>query len=200
MPIGDKTFRTISSEFYGIALGIFILCCLAACVIYPVATQAEPGVVFLRTTFPTVPDVKDENVDIEEPETPLDDPEQRLVSMLMKDDFQVTYEKLEDKERWQIVRMRVTGYCSCPKCCGKFSDGKTASKHRIHKGDVFVAADKCYGFGTEMVIPGYNQTQPVQVLDRGRAIKDNRLDVYFDSHQQAKKWGVKYLDVLVKTD
>ena len=30
-------------------------------------------------------------------------------------------------EDWQIVRMRVTGYCACSKCCGKWSDGITAS-------------------------------------------------------------------------
>lgn len=156
--------------------------------------------VFLRTTFPSVTVVEDENPDSQTPEPVSEDPEQRLVSMLQKDDFQVAYEKLQDKEQWQVVRMRVTGYCSCAKCCGKFSDGKTASCHRIRKGDVFVAADKHYKFGSEMVIPGYNQTQSVQVLDRGRVIKGNRLDLYFDSHQQAKKWGVKYLDVLVKTD
>ena len=200
MIIGDKTQRTVSKKFYRVTLGIFILCCVIACFVLPLMTRAAGTVVFLRTTFPSVPVVEDENLDVQESELPSEDPEQRLVSLLQKDDFQIAYEKLQDKQQWQVVRMRVTGYCSCPKCCGKFSDGKTASCHKIHKGDVFVAADKYYKFGTEMIIPGYNQTQPVQVLDRGRVIKGNRLDLYFDSHQQAKKWGVKYLDVLVKVD
>jgi 3D (Asp-Asp-Asp) domain-containing protein len=99
---------------------------------------------------------------------------------------------------WQTVLMQVTAYCSCPKCCGKHSDGITASGHKIRHGDKFVAADKILSFGTEMIIPGYNNSQPVEVLDRGRVIRGNRLDVYFDSHKKALKWAVKYLPVKVK--
>jgi 3D (Asp-Asp-Asp) domain-containing protein len=99
---------------------------------------------------------------------------------------------------WRNVRMRVTAYCACRRCCGKYANGRTASNHRIRRGDVFVASDKKYRFGTKMVIPGYNNSQAVKVLDRGRVIKGNRLDVFIPSHRRARKWGVKYLDVQVK--
>lgn len=99
---------------------------------------------------------------------------------------------------WQTVQMRVTAYCPCPKCCGKYSDGKTACGHKIRPGDAFVAADKRYSFGTEMIIAGYQNGQPVKVLDRGGAIRGNRLDVFFHSHEEALEWGVKYLDVKVR--
>ncbi|MHC4172692.1 MAG: 3D domain-containing protein [Planctomycetota bacterium] len=98
---------------------------------------------------------------------------------------------------WQIVQMRVTAYCPCPKCCGEYSDGVTACGHEIQPGDVFVAADKRYPFRTEMIIPRYNDGQPVKVLDRGGAIRGNRLDVFFASHQEALEWGVRNLDVKV---
>lgn len=100
--------------------------------------------------------------------------------------------------RWTTIRMRVTGYCPCRKCCGVFSDGYTASGHRIKWGDTFVAADKYYRFGRKMVIPGYNAGRAVKVLDRGRDIYGYRLDVFFNSHSRAKRWGVKYLDVKVR--
>ena len=99
---------------------------------------------------------------------------------------------------WRVVRMRVTAYCPCSKCCGKYSDGITACHHKIQNGDRFVAADKRYPFGTKMIIPGYNEGKPIQVKDRGGAIKDNKLDVFFNTHEEALAWGVQYLDVLVK--
>jgi 3D (Asp-Asp-Asp) domain-containing protein len=104
----------------------------------------------------------------------------------------------ESSENWQVVRMRVTAYCPCSKCCGDYSDGITACNHHIQKGDRFVAADKKYSFGTEMIIPGYNKSCTVEIKDRGGAIQGNRLDVYFDTHQEALEWGVQYLDVLIK--
>ncbi len=103
--------------------------------------------------------------------------------------------KDKNSEKWVTVRMRVTAYCPCPKCCGCYSDGITASGHKIHQGDTFVAADKNYPFETEMIIPGYNSGKLVKVLDRGGVIRGNRLDVFFNSHQQALQWGVRYLDV-----
>ncbi|MHC4558520.1 MAG: 3D domain-containing protein [Planctomycetota bacterium] len=100
--------------------------------------------------------------------------------------------------QWQTKRMRVTAYCPCPKCCGQYSDGVTASGHKIQPGDTFVAADKRFSFGTEMVIAGYNNGQLVKVLDRGGAIRGNRLDLFFGTHQEALEWGVKHLDVRIR--
>jgi 3D (Asp-Asp-Asp) domain-containing protein len=104
----------------------------------------------------------------------------------------------EPSDGWRIVRMRVTGYCPCSKCCGEYSDGITASGHEIQPGDTFVAADKRYSFGTEMVIEGYNNGQIVKVLDRGGAIQGNKLDAFFHTHQQALEWGVRNIDVKVR--
>ena len=127
--------------------------------------------------------------------------EQQLIASLMKNVIVKTdHEKLAESGHWRMVRMRVTGYCPCSKCCGAFSDGITANNHHIQPGDTFVAADRSYQFGTEMTIPGYNNSQSVQVADRGGAIKGNRLDLFFHTHQQALEWGVQYLDVLIKTE
>jgi 3D (Asp-Asp-Asp) domain-containing protein len=103
----------------------------------------------------------------------------------------------EPAEKWRIVRMKVTGYCPCSKCCGQYADGITANGHKIQPGDTFVAADKKYSFGTEMIIEGYSNGQAVKVLDRGGAIKGNKLDAFFRTHQEALEWGVRYIDVKV---
>jgi 3D (Asp-Asp-Asp) domain-containing protein len=98
----------------------------------------------------------------------------------------------QQTNQWETVRMRVTAYCACRRCCGKFADGITASGHKIRRGDTFAAADKKYSFGTEMIVAGYNNGKPIKVLDRGGAIRGNKLDVFFNSHRTARKWGVKY--------
>lgn len=96
----------------------------------------------------------------------------------------------------ETVRMRVTAYCPCKKCCGPNAKGITASgKPVTTNGGKFVAADRSVPFGTMISIPGYADGAPVPVLDRGGAIKGNRLDVFFPTHAEALRWGVKYLDV-----
>ena len=90
---------------------------------------------------------------------------------------------------------RVTAYCPCEKCCGKWANvypRRTASGHIIKDGDRFAAADKNIPFGTILDIPGYGI---VRVEDRGGAIKGNRLDVFFPTHQAALNWGMKNLTV-----
>ena len=99
------------------------------------------------------------------------------------------------KPKKLIISMKVTAYCPCEKCCGKWADGITASGHKIQPGDAFVAADKRYPFGTKVIVPGYENNQPVKVLDRGGAIKGNRIDVFFSTHQEALEWGVKKLQI-----
>ncbi len=86
----------------------------------------------------------------------------------------------------------VTAYCPCKKCCGRFADGITASMHRIQKGDRFCAADKSFPFRVMLDIPGYGF---VPVLDRGGKIMGNRLDVFFDTHEEALKWGRQELEI-----
>jgi 3D (Asp-Asp-Asp) domain-containing protein len=91
--------------------------------------------------------------------------------------------------------MRVTAYCPCEKCCGSGSPGVTASGLVIQEGDRFVAAPRSIAMKTWIRIPGYNNNEPVRVEDRGGAVTEGRLDVYFDSHTEAIKFGVKYIRV-----
>lgn len=98
--------------------------------------------------------------------------------------------------RIMIIPYDVTAYCACEKCCGKWADGITASGYVIQPGDRFVAAPKSIRFGTMIAIPGYNNSEPVPVLDRG-GFKGRHLDVYFDSHEEALEWGLRELAVAI---
>ena len=78
----------------------------------------------------------------------------------------------------------ITAYCACMQCCGK-NDGITASGAKAVEG-VTVAMDKSIPFGTMIYIDGIGERI---VQDRGGAIKGNRIDLYFDSHQEALNFG-----------
>jgi len=90
------------------------------------------------------------------------------------------------------IKYKVTAYCPCEKCCGKFADGITASGYKICPGDKFCASP--LPFLTIFDIPGYGITIN---LDRGGAIKENCIDVFFPTHKEALEWGVQYLEVKV---
>lgn len=85
---------------------------------------------------------------------------------------------------------RITAYCPCVKCCGKWADGITASGAKAE--GKLIAAPPEIPFGTWIDIPGYGMAE---VLDRGGSIKGRRLDVLFPTHQEALEWGVKYLEI-----
>ena len=98
----------------------------------------------------------------------------------------------------RVILMEVTAYCPCKKCCGPRAQGITASGRPVtYNGGRFVAADKAISFNTKLVIPGYGDGQAVPVLDRGGAIKGNRLDVYYPTHAEALQWGRQWVDVAV---
>jgi 3D (Asp-Asp-Asp) domain-containing protein len=111
----------------------------------------------------------------------------------------VTRKPIRSKPRTRTLRMLVTAYCPCKICCGKFSDNVTASGKSIYTNrSMFVAADtSLLKFGTMLSIPGYRGGQAVPVLDRGSKIRGYHLDVFYQSHRQAQKWGKQYLNVKV---
>ena len=107
--------------------------------------------------------------------------------------------KMVAAPRTRVIKMEVTAYCACVKCCGPAAQGITASGKLVsYNGGRFVAADtSVLPFGTKLVIPGYAGEERVEVIDRGGAIKGNKLDLYFDSHDEALEWGRQMLEVTV---
>lgn len=99
----------------------------------------------------------------------------------------------------KTIEMVVTAYSPDWRSCGDSADGVTATLHHVTtNGAKLVAADpKLLAYGTLLTIPGYDAGKVVPVLDCGGAIKGNRLDVLFPTHEEARKWGVRKLKVTV---
>ncbi len=107
---------------------------------------------------------------------------------------------------------KVTGYCNCGKCCGWKRSwfgfgpavydygpmkgkpkkvGVTSSGKKASRGTV--AADRrLFKYGEKLHIPGYGIGR---VEDIGGAIKGRHLDVWFPTHEEALRWGVRWLKV-----
>ncbi len=87
---------------------------------------------------------------------------------------------------------KVTAYCACSKCCGK-SDGITASGTKATQGRTIAVDPKVIPLGSTVILNG----QEYVAEDVGGAVKGNRIDLYFDSHQDALNFGVQYLQGVV---
>jgi 3D (Asp-Asp-Asp) domain-containing protein len=99
----------------------------------------------------------------------------------------------------RTVMFKVTGYSPDERSCGIFADGQTATLHSVQtNGGNLVAADTTVlPFGSMLSIPGYASEMVVPVLDRGGAIKGQRLDLLFATHEEAIQWGVKTIPVII---
>ncbi len=99
----------------------------------------------------------------------------------------------------RTIKMVVTAYSPDEKSCGPNARGITSSLHNVKtNGMKMVAADsRVLPLGSMISVPGYDAGQVVPVLDRGGAIKGNKLDVLFPTDAAARQWGVKKLDVVV---
>lgn len=99
----------------------------------------------------------------------------------------------------RTINMLVTAYSPDWRSCGDSADGITASLHDVGTNNFrLVAADtRILPLGSMISVPGYDDGKIVPVLDRGGAIKGNRLDVLFPTHREARQFGVKRLRVTV---
>lgn len=103
----------------------------------------------------------------------------------------IPYEHIKRKELAliSIGEYKLTAYCSCEKCCGKWSQfNKTASGTTPQQGRT--VACNSLEFGTRIVINGSIYT----VEDTGN-MGTNVIDIYFNSHEAALNFGVQYAEV-----
>lgn len=97
-----------------------------------------------------------------------------------------------EPELRSLGRFKLTAYCACSKCCGK-SDGITASGTKAKQGRTIAVDPKQIPYGTKVVINGHTYVAE----DCGGGIKQNRIDVFFNSHKDALNFGVQYAEVYI---
>lgn len=86
-----------------------------------------------------------------------------------------------------LGRFKLTAYCTCSICCGKWAGGGTASGAAPTPGRTIAMAG--VPFGTKLSINGHIYV----VEDRGTAY--GHVDILMASHEEALQFGLKYADV-----
>ena len=110
---------------------------------------------------------------------------------------------LENKKE-SLGEFKLTAYCSCEKCCGEWAlnrpkdeNGKDivyGSTGTILVAGTSIATDpSVIPYGSQVEINGHTYT----AHDTGGAIQGNRIDIYFDNHQDALNFGVQYAEVFL---
>ena len=91
----------------------------------------------------------------------------------------------------RTLTLVATGYCPCAKCNYPYGGQPSYLGYPLKKG--IVAVDpRVIPMGSRLYIEGYGDAI---AADQGNAIKGNRIDLCFSTHQQALNWGIKTVKV-----
>lgn len=93
----------------------------------------------------------------------------------------------------KVITMVATGYDGCYECNKPYYGYPSYIGLPLERG--IVAVDpKVIPMGTRLYVEGYGNAI---AADQGNAIKENRIDLFFDTHQQALNWGMKTVKVTI---
>jgi 3D (Asp-Asp-Asp) domain-containing protein len=96
--------------------------------------------------------------------------------------------------RGKVLTMVATGYDGCYKCNYPYYGQPSYIGLPLARGIVAVDPN-VIPMGTKLYVEGYGEAI---AADQGGAIKGNRIDLFFDTHQQALNWGMKTVKVTIR--
>lgn len=120
------------------------------------------------------------------------------VNMIPSEEQEVPQKKTVKEVEPKLTSLgefRLTAYCSCEICCGKWAKyNKTKSGTTPEQGRTIAVDEDQIPLGSSVIIDGIEYIAE----DTGSAIKENCIDVYFGNHEDAKEFGVQYKEVFVR--
>ncbi|HBT19899.1 MAG TPA: hypothetical protein DEA47_00770 [Peptococcaceae bacterium] len=94
----------------------------------------------------------------------------------------------------KVIKVKATAYDSCEICCGK-TDGITKTGTKA-KTDHTIAVDpKVIPLGSKVYIAELGKIYTAE--DTGGKIIGNRIDIFMDTHEQAKQFGIRELTAYI---
>lgn len=99
-----------------------------------------------------------------------------------------------------LGEFKLTAYCPCSRCCGK-DDGITATGTLAAEGRTIAVDPRVIPYGSTVTLYFADGTVHTYTAeDCGGAIKENRIDVFFSSHDAARAFGVQSAMVYVEEE
>lgn len=158
-----------------------VLVCILLVFAWGVALWSVLGVTIATTE--AAPPEKPSVAELDEP-TFAEEPENELIenALLLRSE--------------KIDNCKITHYCPCERCCGKWADGITASGKTAVSGITCAADDIPLGATVMVDYDGDGLIDQYLVCqDRFGGGETNHIDIFMDDHQAALNAGVKYATV-----
>ena len=87
----------------------------------------------------------------------------------------------------------LTAYCACAKCCGRWSNGYTATGTLATEGRTIAVDPGVVPYGSKVLLIWPDGTQHEYIAeDCGSGINGNRIDVFIADHEAARVFGVQH--------
>lgn len=181
----------------GICLVGSLLVLVSGCSTHPATAEEEKEVEIIDFT----------SVEAVEAATPIEPPLEIVEEQ--PEPVEVVEEIIEEVVEAEIVTnslgmFELTAYCSCEQCCGQYALNRPIDEFgnpivytatgAVAKAGVTIAVDpNVIAYGTVVEINGHNYI----AQDTGGAIVGNRIDVYFDDHNEALQFGRQQAEVFL---
>lgn len=98
-----------------------------------------------------------------------------------------------------LGEFKLTAYCPCEICCGIWANNRPngivygAIGEELKEHYSIAVDPNVIPYGTEVIING----NVYKAQDCGGAIKGNRIDIYFEDHNEALEFGVQYAEIFL---
>lgn len=114
--------------------------------------------------------------------------EERKIKEQKRKEEQKKKEQKQTENLWNTARFKITHYCSCSICNGKWTGQPTASGTMPVEGRTIAVDPRIIPLGTKV----YIDDKEYVAEDTGSKIKGYVIDYYVGDHNRAQRMGVKY--------
>lgn len=137
----------------------------------------------------------------EEDSNPVVVPEVEIVIPEEKTVRKETVKAVETSTSSELISLgkcKITAYCreNYPHICNNGDSSKTATGTTPTAGRTCAVDPKLIPYGSKIIINGHTYIAE----DCGGAIKGKRIDICFNTHQEALNFGIRYADVYILSD